>query len=127
MKKKIDNRATCQKIDSRTICKRLEKSYAKNKDQFCKKNIEKILKSIISRTGKGTYKLTYLTLPEEFDFNRDLEQYTFLLYELIYPQSKIQVILCSDEYYYLDHFDLIWIGRNGETKYKFSSPNNFFK
>ena len=115
-----------KKIDNRTVCKLLEKRYTENPVKFGK-NVKRILKSIISRTGKGTYKLTYLTLPEDFDFDRDLEQYTFLLYELIYPQSKIQVILCSDEYYYLDHFDLIWIGRNSEIKYRFSSPNNCFK
>ena len=114
-----------KKIDNRTVCKLLEKRYTENPVKFGK-NVKRILKSIISRTGKGSYKLTYLKLPEEFDFDRDLDQYTFCRYELIYPQSRIMVLLCWDEYSMIEYFDLYWIDRNGQRKYEFSVPNTFF-
>ena len=113
-----------RKIDNRTVCKLLEKRYTENPVKFCK-NVERILKSIISRTGKGSYKLTYLALPEDYDLYHDLAQYIFFRYELIYPQSKIVVFLCGDPYS-IGFYSLLWIGRNGETKYTFSVPNPFY-
>ena len=49
------------------------------------------------------------------------EIFIFYYYELTYPNSKIEITVSTDEKInVIDVFDILWTGRNGETKYNVS-------